>query len=256
MPDIILVGNVQLIGVGSVGSAIAYLLRMLPLEGEVTIIDHDLIEIENLNRSPLFGISDVGKPKVSVVDQYLNNHITVNAFQGQYSEFIKSHGRKPGSIDILIPEANEYNVRFDMENNYPPIQIYGTTSTSWGINYHRHVPLSQDDCSVCHFPASTTQPNFICSEAQVEIQDEKPIDAALPFLSVGAAALVVADLIKLQLPGYPFTSNFAYIDFLGKLENIVSYDRRSKEDCPCRTRSVNIHKKYISSTRFYRKLLI
>ena len=250
-PAIISLGRVQLIGVGSVGSAIAYLLRMLQLEGEITVIDHDAIEIENLNRSPFFRIEDLGKPKALVAGQYLEGHISVEAFVGRYDEFIHSHGRRPGKVDIIIPVANEYNVRSDIENNYPPIQIYGTTTTSWGINYHRHIPLSQDDCSVCRFPAIDAQPLFPCSTILVEAPKKKPVDAALPFLSVGAAVLTVVDLIKLQLPGYPFTPNFALIDFYGKLDYIVSFNRVPKLHCPCRMRSINIAKEFIGSTKFF-----
>ena len=253
-PDVsgtISLGNVQLVGVGSVGSAIAYLLRMLPLEGQLTTIDHDPVEIENLNRSPLFGIKDDHQPKALIVAQYLEGHIPVEPFVGRYDEFIQSHGRGPGKLDLIIPVANEHNVRADIENNYPPIQTYATTTSSWGINYHRHYPLSYDDCSVCRFPPPETQPNFSCSVTQVETPNEKPIDAALPFLSMSAAVLTVADLIKLQLPGYPFTPNFAFIDFLGKMETILTYSRQKKADCICANRSHAIHSEYISSTRYF-----
>lgn len=243
-------GNVQMVGVGSVGSALVYLLTMLPLKGAIRLIDHDLVEIPNLNRSPLFGIGDVDKPKVEVAAQHLAGIIPVELYRGRYDEFIQDYRRRMGEPDLLFPLANEYNVRSFVENNFPPIQVYGTTTPNWGINYHRHIPL-QEDCSLCRFPADTDSGEFVCSTAKVETESEKPVDAALPFLSVGAAALIVADLLKLQMPGYPFTPNFAHVDFAGRLEYLAVNQKTRRADCPCARRSPLIHTRYISSTRFF-----
>jgi hypothetical protein len=191
---------------------------------------------------------DDSLPKAVVAAKYLHGHITVEPFVGRYDQFVQSYGRRPRTIDIMIPAANEHNVRADIENNFPPIQVYGTTTASWGINYHRHIPLSSDDCSVCRFPAADAQPKFACSVAQVETSNDKPIDAALPFLSVAAAVLIVADLIKLQLPGYPRTPNFAFIDFLGKLDSVLAHPRQKKAGCVCSYRSQTIHTECLRST--------
>ncbi len=244
------IGNAQLIGVGSVGSAAIYLLRMIPLQGYLTLIDHDPVEIENLNRSPLFGVSDIDKSKVVVGAEYLTGHLPTEAFPGLYSDFIGARRRKPGDVDIVLPFANDYGVRYQIENNFPPLQVYGTTTPSWGINYHRHIPLTSD-CSVCRFPELGGQVQFVCSTAKIPTPNDNSVDAALPFLSVGAAVLAVADLIKLQMPGYPFTPNFAFFDFLGKLETISAFRRRMKAGCICVDRSPTIHSEYIGSTRYY-----
>lgn len=250
VPEKIDLGNVLLIGAGSVGSAIVYLLHMLPITGRLTLIDHDIVEIENLNRSPLFGIENVNESKVAVCQRYLKNRISVDAFPGKYNEFIQKFGRKPGTVDLILPEANEYGARSYIENNFPPLQIYGTTTTSWGINYHRHMPLDDEDCSLCRFPP-TTHPKMTCSINKVETESGRSIDAALPFLSMGAAILTVADLIRLQLPGYPQVPNFAYFDFKDKLEMIISYKRHQKPGCSCSSRSQQVHKEYNQSTKFF-----
>lgn len=250
LPKTIDLGNVLLIGAGSVGSAIVYLLRMLPITGRITVIDHDLVEIENLNRSPLFGINDDAEHKVAVCQRYLANHVSIDPFPVKYDEFIDQKGRKPGAIDLILPEANEYGARSYIENNYPPLQIYGTTTTSWGINYHRHLPLKDEDCSLCRFPV-TAQPAMACSINKVETVAGKPIDAALPFLSMGAAVLTLADLIRLQLPGYPQVPNFAFIDFKDKLEMVVTYQRHPKPDCSCSSRSQRVLKTYNQNTKFF-----
>ncbi len=250
LPTTLALGNVQIMGIGSVGSAVIYLLATLTLEGSILVIDHDIVKIENLNRSPLFGIADVGQSKATVAARYLQPLVPVEAFVGSYNEFIRQHGRKPGDVDLILPLANEFGVRSNIENNFPPLQIYGTTTPDWGVNYHRHVPF-QEDCSVCRFP-DEVQPNFVCSTAQIETEQNEQVDAALPFLSMAAAILTVADLLKLQLPRYPFTSNFAFIDFKGGLEPPypLAYQRHRRVGCICAERSPHIYKRYVASTRF------
>jgi hypothetical protein len=206
-----------------------------------------VIRIENLNRSPLFGISHVGSPKVEVAQEYLGSLVPVQAYQCRYDQFIGQHGR--GDVDVLLSLANEFGVRSFIENNFPPVQVYGTTTPDWGMNYHRHIPL-REDCSLCRFPANEHQAALACSETQIETEQGERVDAALPFLSMAAAALTVGDLIKLQLPDYPFCPNFAFLDFRGRLEFILTYQRLPRELCSCTSRSINIHRRYLMGTRF------
>ncbi|MBI1877781.1 MAG: hypothetical protein HYR94_06070, partial [Chloroflexi bacterium] len=133
---------------------------------------------------------------------------------------------------------------------FPPLQVYGTTTSDWGVNYHRHIPL-KEDCSVCRFPIEAEH-NLVCSTAQIEIRQDEQVDAALPFLSMAAAILTVADLLKLQLPGYPFTPNFAFIDFKGSLESPypLVYKKSQRDGCIFAERSPRIYERYIASTRF------
>lgn len=51
LPSNIDLGTVQLVGVGSVGSAAVRFLRRLPVTGTIKLVDHDNVELVNLNRS-------------------------------------------------------------------------------------------------------------------------------------------------------------------------------------------------------------
>lgn len=248
LPKLLSLGNIQMIGVGSVGSAVTYLLRMLSVDASLSFIDHDPVKIENLNRSPLFGYTDVGHYKVDVAQRYLQSHIPAKAFVGTYSDFLRQNGRLASEVDLILSLANEFSVRSDIEHNFPPLQVYGTTF-DWGINYHHHIPLV-DDCSLCRFPEKDIQASMICSTTKIEITQEEQIDAALPFASMGAAALIIAGLIRLQFPNYVNTPNFACIDFKGDLNHLLSYQRKAHSECSCTTRSKSVHKRLIDKTRF------
>jgi len=54
LPSSIDLGTARMVGVGSVGSAAAYFLGRLPVEGTLQLVDFDPVELVNLNRSPLF----------------------------------------------------------------------------------------------------------------------------------------------------------------------------------------------------------
>jgi hypothetical protein len=134
-----------------------------------------------------------------------------------------------------------------------PLQLYGTTAPSGVINFHRHIPLVED-CPVCRFPPlpEGLSPQFVCSEAQVEIEPGKQIDAALPFMSVGAAVLAVAEFVRLQVVSSPRVFNFAEIDLMGPLVFIGHRQREPRQGCSCRTRSASIQRRYVESTRFFK----
>jgi hypothetical protein len=246
LPAHIELGHVCIVGVGSVGSAVVYLLRMLPLRGTFTLIDHDPVKLVNLNRSPLFGYRDVCRAKVAVAKAHLQSSVLVHAFTDTYAAFIDQQGRPP--VDVLLALANEQGVRSTIENNFPPVQVYGSTF-EWGMNYHRHIPLV-DDCSLCRFPVEAGTLPTVCSTAKVEVAENEQLDAALPFASMGAAALTVAGLIRLQYPGYTNMPNFASIDLKGDLGVVPTYSKRPQPSCSCGGRNKKLQARFIQPTRF------
>jgi len=92
---------------------------------------------------------------------------------------------------------------------------------------------------------------LVCSGSEIQDETGDNVDAALPFLSMGAAALTVAELLRLQLPNHRLTPNFVYIDFKGTLDLLFSYPRYPREACSCHDRSTVIHKEYVASSRFF-----
>lgn len=67
LPEAVDLGAILLVGCGAVGSAIASLLPMVRARCAVSAVDGDVVEISNLNRSPMFLLCDVGKPKAAVL---------------------------------------------------------------------------------------------------------------------------------------------------------------------------------------------
>ena len=245
-------GTLWAVGTGSVGTAILYFLSLATQSFSAALFDMDEVKIHNLDRSPLFTDGDVGKKKVVVTERYLNQAgiKTIQAEPYALDESKLWRSRAQGTPDVLIAAANERNVREVIENDFPPVQIYGTTGQNWQATMIRHVPL-HDPCSVCLFPATNHEPTM-CATGGVTVEREngkKQVDAALPFLSFAAGAMAAAEILKLGLPGYPFTTNRVILNTRPALRPVPAA-LSIRENCLCRSRNTSVHRQMIEGTRF------
>jgi len=243
------IGKILMVGAGSVGSAAAYCMRLAGLAGALTIVDKDLVEVENFNRSPLFGRSAYGLNKAKTVEAFLNgSSLTSLGVPLWWNDFLLQHTRSSIDFDVWLPLANEFEVRQAIQHNVPPLMIHASTGNNWGVNHGRHIP-GRDDCLVDRFPADTA-PSFTCATGPIPTS-AKPIDAALPFASLFAGLLITADLVRAQLPGYPQIPNFALFDWYGPLNVIQAWDRIPREGCICKEQGSSFHRLFNAGTKHW-----
>jgi hypothetical protein len=194
------IGRALMVGAGSVGSAAVYCTRLAGLTGSLTIADKDLIKVENFNRSPIFGRGTFDLTKSSAVAQFLHgSSLHAHSLPLWWNELVEQQERSSFDFDVWFPLANEFNVRFSMQNNFPPLMIHASTTANWGVNHGRHLP-GRDDCLADRFPVQVSKENLTCATGQIEHKDGEGIDAALPFSSLFAGLLVTADLVRTQIP--------------------------------------------------------
>ncbi len=243
-------GRILLVGGGSVGSSLAYCLRLADVRSAISVIDKDFVKVENFNRSPLFGKSNFGLPKADAVrNALLDTPLTVATFPIPWNEFIVGHSEKARECDVWLPLANEDNVRASIQNNVPPLLIYAATNPNWGASHGRWIP-GRDDCLIDRFPAPPADALLQCSTGGVDSPQGR-IDAALPFLSMLAGLTVFADLLRLQVSGYPQVPNYCCFDFGGRVESIQKWDMRPRENCSCRTLSPGLYKILNRQTKYF-----
>jgi len=200
------VGTTWLVGVGAVGSCLAWWLHVLGIEGSWTAIDGDDVKALNLDRSLGFFADqtpEMGSGPMKKSDAVATLHPRIASFPGWWHEWV---AQDPHSPDVLVLDANEYGVRSAVAAYSHPAVITATTSRNWTGELHRHL-LLRDGCVACRFPAAA--PIFECATAPVvvhapgdsgsETQDvAESTDASLPFLSATAGLLQVAALLQLQ----------------------------------------------------------
>lgn len=246
------IGRLLMVGAGSVGSSAVYCMRMASVTGEITILDKDIVKIENFNRSPIFGRQTIGLSKSKAAAAHLaKSGLRAIALPVWWNDYIKKQYRKTFPFDVWLPLANDFGVRFSMQNNVPPLMIHASTTANWGVNHGRHLP-STDDCLADRFPNDGTSADLVCATGETIVQDER-IDAALPFCSLFAGLLVTAELLRLQLPNYPQVPNFALLDWYATLDTIQKWDKAPRSSCICREQNRDFHQMFNKTTRHWSK---
>ena len=243
-------GTLWTVGTGSVGTAILYFLSLATQDFSSVLFDMDTVKIHNLDRSPIFIADDVGTNKVSATQKYLK-HAGINGIQTEPHALDEAElwqNRKQGVPDLMISTANERNVRSIIEGGFPPVQIYGTTGKNWQATLLRHIPI-HDPCSTCVFPETKYKQTQCATAPKEEKNGEDQVDAALPFLSFAAGAMAAAEILKLNLSGYPFTPNKVVLSMCNK-PRIVKVSSPICENCLCQKRSTVVHRKMIENTLF------
>jgi len=250
LPSDFCLGDIWTAGCGSVGTAILYFLTLATRSYSTAVFDMDVVKIHNLDRSPIFLTRQVGMRKVAATRDWLQQAgvTSVRCEPFALDGSMLWLQREAGTPDILVAAANERNVRAVIEHGFPPIQIYGTTGRNWQAAVIRHVPLT-DPCSSCLFPESEYAPTHCATSEMQARTGEPPMDAALPFLSFGAGAMAAAEILKLALPGYPFSRNRVVLN-TQPLISAVSAGLTRREGCICQHRSSNVHRDMISGSRY------
>lgn len=225
-------GNVLMVGAGAVATALVYWLSFLPLSGQWDIVDHDEVHLDSTNRGLLFTAEDAGwgdricRKKAGVLAYHLEHAQPHDCW---FDEF-EGGGRR---WDIILPLANERKVRGLLQAARPPLMIHATTSPNWQTQLHRHRPR-RDRCLACRLPDINLPPPA-CAAAPLSVQDpgqERPPDAALPFLSAAAGLLIAGDLLRLGLGGYELENgNLFTLDWFGDMGRPTMRHEQCQPNC-------------------------
>jgi hypothetical protein len=86
------IGDVVLVGAGAIGNAAGWAFSRLPMEGIVHIVDHQAIDLGNLQRYVLTERSDETKVKVEVLANYFTGPIRARAYGVNFETFAESNG--------------------------------------------------------------------------------------------------------------------------------------------------------------------
>ena len=246
-------GVVYQIGCGAVGSSLDTLISLTGWKIDLWLIDHDVVNYSNCNRSLPFSFYDAlqKKHKVDVCGKILENiNRRIRAVPKTYYEFTGEKSFAERRPDLVLSLANENNVWSTIQDNYPPIVIHAATTQSWGINLGRHIPKSEC-CIMCTFSElidCAYKPK--CDTGEITTKNSQPVFGVLPFLSPAAAVLIFAEMSKLQFKEYPVNANF--IDFSMKAPfNLVSSQRSPMQGCVCRDQQPKIYDKICGDSKFW-----
>ena len=254
-------GNIFQIGCGAVGSSLDYLLSLTEWSGRLHLIDYDRVDYPDCNRSLMFSAYDAvnQKYKTEVCYERLQDKFETFRHEFSYSDFIERLGEKTSIPDLILCLANEQNVWPTIQHNFPPVVLHATTTRNWGINFGRHLPL-KEWCILCRFAEEfSKQHNFTppCSESIINdsrfTQEPKQILGVLPFLSAASAAMIAAEIAKLNMEESLSRNNFGQFSFRNPAENFIAIHQSKKEDCLCNTQQLEIYERFRENGKYWKK---
>jgi hypothetical protein len=245
-------GRTLLAGVGAIGSALVYLLDMMILQGHLTLLDRDNIELSNLNRSPLFDVTHVlaGEQKTAASARYLERHkLDLRLVDGTWHEQAARVISEP--YDLWISFTNEDGAWAEVPFQLPPVVLHGTTTSGWGFSVGRHIPRLED-CTLCRMPRPAAEFRGPCAEGEIEpVEASAPIRASLPFLSAASASLVLAELVKLNSLASTQLPNDVSADLRYGLPAVIALKRHASRNCRgCRAVNLAAWEKRGGRSRF------
>ncbi len=250
-------GRVLQVGAGAVGSNITYFLGLMGASAELLVLDHDVVKIENLDRSLLFGLQHAHPremPKVEAAVRAVESFpsLRVCPVRSKWAEYAAS-GYRVGEFDLALALANEDDVWPAMAEAALPLTLQATTDWDWGVAFGAHTP-GTGYCLRCRFPPDPTVAPLICAEAAIEIEsakgDPQTVHASLPFQSAAAAGLLAVEIDKLALGPVSGAPNFvaAKIDATG---SVLSACQAPSPACPaCRSFPEDFWTAKYGATRF------
>lgn len=230
-------GNILIIGAGAVGSCVAYWARSVGVNPDWAVMDKDIVKLHNTNRGLLFfpqQTAEYGRKeprsKCDALREALPNLKVDNNW------YHESQAITDNSFDLVVPVANEFQIRQLVSKRYMPVVLHATTGRNWLSQFHRHI-IGKDDCIVCRMGEIEQKASFSCSEAPIDNSIGQKSgtsegDAALPFLSAGSGILLLTYLVKLaigQISDSPH--NDIRLDFRSANRMASSGVRKCHEGC-------------------------
>lgn len=143
----------MVIGSGGLGSPLLLYLAAAGV-GKIGIVDFDVVDDSNLQRQVLFGLSEVGKPKVEAAKerlQQLNPHISIVTYNTQLTS--------QNALDII----KDYDVVADGTDNFPTRYLVNDASVILGKpNVYASIFQFEGQVSVFNYTdaSGNTGPNY------------------------------------------------------------------------------------------------
>jgi sulfur-carrier protein adenylyltransferase/sulfurtransferase len=145
--------KVLVIGSGGLGSPVLLYLAAAGV-GTIGIVDFDVVDDSNLQRQVLFGVDEIGQPKVEAAKkrlQALNPHIDIRIYNTQLTS--------ANALDILL----DYDVIADGTDNFPTRYLVNDASVILGKpNVYASIFQFEGQVSVFNYTNANgeTGPNY------------------------------------------------------------------------------------------------
>ena len=149
-----MVDPIVLAGVGAIGNAAAWALIRTPFDGEIHLVDHQAIELSNLQRYVLCGRSDEHQIKADTIANQFGGPLRAVPFHGTWASFLETKSYRWERVLVALDSIRD---RRAVQGSLPRWIANGWTQTGdFGVSVHSF--LGKDACLSClYLPSETSK---------------------------------------------------------------------------------------------------
>lgn len=143
-----------LCGLGAIGQAVAWALARSDARGHLDLVDHESVELSNIQRYAMTAVSDEGQLKTSLVAKFLDGRFHVQERVMRWSEFV---GRSDYAWDRVICAVDSAATRREVQASLPR-WICNAWTQPGDLGISRHL-FGRGACLACLYMPRTPAPN-------------------------------------------------------------------------------------------------
>lgn len=143
-----------LCGVGAVGQAVVWALGRSPVRGDLDLVDHESVELDNMQRYVLTAVSDDGRLKTTLAARHIGEHLRVQEHAVRWSEFVARQGYAWNRVVCAVDSAG---ARRQVQASLPR-WICNAWTQPGDLGISRHL-FGRGACAACLYMPRTPMPN-------------------------------------------------------------------------------------------------
>ena len=175
------IGVTPLVGVGAIGNAAVWsLARTGGLNGTLHLVDHERVELSNLQRYVLTGQKDEGRQKVALASEAFETSgsaLAVEPFAMRWSQYVSNRGFPV--LERALVALDSARDRIAVQSSLPRTLLNAWTQVG-DLGVSRHQFLGEKACLACLYLPTGKQPSEDQLIARALHLPEEPQEALHP----------------------------------------------------------------------------
>jgi hypothetical protein len=172
------IGDTYLVGAGAIGHGFIWaMFGYASMAGKLTVIDHDSIDLFNIQRYALTGRQSEGAKKVDLAADFLSKRkeLHVTKFFGKWEDFVSSLTEGDWSFERVVSALDSAKDRIELQAALPKWIVNGWTGdTDVGISHHTFINHA---CLAClYMPSGVVKSEDVLIMEALELPTDMTID--------------------------------------------------------------------------------
>jgi hypothetical protein len=143
--------RVLIAGLGAIGSAIAYLLKRLPADGSLWLIDRQSYTAENLGTCIALDAEGLNRPKTWFLERYLSPQYQVKPLPGEVRAAMAAYTKCAARPPTLLGGLDNITARHDLQDFWPDMIVDGALGESFACQVSLWRWRGDGGCLRCQF---------------------------------------------------------------------------------------------------------